>query len=177
MGKWLERLKDVDARATDAREPRQPYQVDEDAGFLGFQACPPAPFQRSDIGERVKAAAANNGSAIDPDRWCWPHSAALTSAEIEVFFSRLAQFTDKGMSYVDAERLADSLVNRDREGDDRRMCLECSALSSNGRCLVAARSGLSGADRRLEPVINVLQRCEGFRVVGFQKLKYIESTK
>jgi len=177
MGKWLERLKDVDTRTTDAREPRQPYQGDEDTGFLGFQACPPAASQQSDFGERVKTEAANSGSALDPDRWCWPHSAVLTSAEIDLFLSRLARFTDKGLSYGDAELLADSLVNRDREGDDRRMCLECSALGSNGRCMVAARRGLSGAVRHLEPVINVLQRCEGFRAVGAQKLKYIEYTK
>ena len=159
MGKWLERLKDEDMVGTDAREPRQPYQGDEDTGFLGFQACPPAPFQRSDVGERVKTEATNNGSATDPDRWCWPHSRALNSVEIDRFLSRMARFSDKGFSYGDAERMAVKLVRRDRQGDDRRMCLECFHLQGRWRCGNHVRAGV-GRDLPLQLVL-MLQRCPG----------------
>ena len=63
---------------------------------------------------------------------------------------------------ADAEHLAERLTLRDRQHDDRRLCLECAALADNRRCLVAARGPLAGADRRLEPVPTILQRCEGF---------------
>ena len=49
----------------------------------------------------------------DPDRWCWPHGAAMNTVEIDTFTARLARFTDKGMSLSDAEALADKLVVRD----------------------------------------------------------------
>jgi hypothetical protein len=63
---------------------------------------------------------------------------------------------------ADADHLAERLTLRDRQHDDRRLCLECAALADNRRCLVAARGRLAGADRRLEPVPTILQRCPGF---------------
>lgn len=63
---------------------------------------------------------------------------------------------------ADADHLAERLTLRDRQHDDRRLCLECAALADNRRCLVAARGRLAGANRRLEPVPTILQRCPGF---------------
>lgn len=37
--------------------------------------------------------------------------------------SRVARFTDRGVGYNEAERLADKLVIRDRGSDDLRLCL------------------------------------------------------
>ena len=67
----------------------------------------------------------------DPDRWCWPHSSAMNGAEIDTFTKRRSLFTGKGISQDEAEAVADKLVLRDRDLDDRRLCLECSNLQSH----------------------------------------------
>ena len=108
--------------------------------------------------------------AIDnPDRWCWPHSTAMTGAEIDTFTARLARFTDKGLIQIDAESLADKLVTRDRESDDRRLCLECTHLTGYGatswRCKAWHTSGVSiqAQDARLPgELVKMLHRCRSF---------------
>ena len=65
----------------------------------------------------------------DFDRWCWPHGEAMSRREIEVFMKRDSQFRLRGMSAEEAEKLADKLVKRDRDYDDRRLCLECQNLT------------------------------------------------
>jgi hypothetical protein len=52
-------------------------------------------------------------------------------------------------------------VIRDREGDDRRLCLECSHLQGSGRCGNHVRAGV-GRDLPLELVL-MLQRCPGLQ--------------
>jgi hypothetical protein len=99
------------------------------------------------------------------DACCWPYSSAMTGAEIDTFTARLARFTDKGLSLIDAEALADKLVIRDREGDDRRVCLECAHLRYGGRCgnWQVAGVAMRSRDAQLPPdLILQLQRCDGF---------------
>lgn len=175
MGGWLARLKNQNTPDTPATKPTKLLQVEGAAGFVGFVAYPPTPFQK--IGEvdssavKPEASAANDGPpsaiapATDPDRWCWPHSVAWNSKEIDTFTARLARFTDKGVGYDDAERLADALVARDRQGDDRRLCLECTHLQGTGRWRCGnwkqadvAREGLA------RDLVLMLQRCGGFAV-------------
>ena len=67
------------------------------------------------------------------------------------------------MGRSDAEHLAERLTLRDRQHDDRRLCLECAALADNRRCLVAARGRLAGADRRPEPVPTILNGAQASR--------------
>lgn len=105
----------------------------------------------------------------DPDRWCWPHSSAMNGAEIDTFAARLHQFTDKGLARNDGETLADKLVVRDREQDDRRVCLECKHFAGHGagswRCgnWQAAGVALRSRDAQLPADLVVqLQRCDGF---------------
>ena len=109
--------------------------------------------------------AANDSTEIsqDPDRWCWPHSEAMNSAEIETFNARLARFTDKGLSLDDGEARADKLVQRDRDLDDWQLCLECRQLSGRGpwRCNQWRRAGLGQPGISSDMVIQ-LQRCDGF---------------
>lgn len=115
----------------------------------------------------VTVASAEEPSPAVPgnsDRWCWPNSPAMNSPEIDTFTARLARFTEKGLSLDDAERLADRLVIRDREGDDRRLCLECSHLQGyarwrcgNWQAASVARQGLA------RDLVLILQRCNGFR--------------
>lgn len=89
------------------------------------------------------------------------HAGGWDDAEIDTFQARKARFLSLGRT-ADAEHLAERLTLRDRDGDERRMCLECSWLGDKGRCLAAATGRLRGVDRRYEPVPTVLQRCEGF---------------
>lgn len=105
----------------------------------------------------------------DPDRWCWPHSSAMNGAEIDTFAVRLHKFTDKGLARADGELLADKLVLRDREQDDRRVCLECNHFAGHGagswRCgnWQAAGVAIRSRDAQLPADLVVqLQRCNGF---------------
>ena len=109
--------------------------------------------------------------SADADRWCWPHSSAMNTAEINRFTGRVALFVAKGMTSTDADALADKLVTRDRDGDDRRVCLECANLSGwNGRrqCRGLHHAGMGG------PLVSAgqvatLQRCDGFKGGGIEK--------
>ncbi|MEO7128813.1 MAG: hypothetical protein ABI040_08125 [Rhodoferax sp.] len=120
--------------------------------------------------ELVKRDAVNDAPApmIDPDRLCWPHSDAMNTGEIDTFTARLARFTDRGFSLLEVETLADKLLIRDRELDDRRLCLECLHLSrgSGWRCGNWQRAGVAirARDARL-PIdfVTLLQRCDGFK--------------
>ena len=118
-----------------------------------------------------------NAVAEDPDRWSWPPSSAMNGAEIDTFAARLHQFTDKGLARTHGEALADKLVLRDREQDDRRVCLECKHFGGHGaaswRCgnWQAAGIALRLRDAQLPADLVVqLQRCDGFylSVVGYE---------
>ena len=104
-------------------------------------------------------------TAPDLDRWCWPHSNAMTGKEIDRFSGRLALFTAKGLTANDAEVLADKLLIRDRDGDDRRVCLECSFLSGwagRRQCRGLQYAGMGGPQASAGQVA-MLQRCNGFK--------------
>lgn len=105
----------------------------------------------------------------DSDRCCWPYSSAMNGAEIDTFVARLTQLTDKGLASNDSETLADKLVLRDREHDDRRVCLECKHFAGHApgswRCgnWQAAGVALRSCDAQLAADLVVqLQRCDGF---------------
>ena len=115
----------------------------------------------------IVAAGALPGN--DPNAHCWPHSTAMNGAEIDLFTARLHRFTDKGLTIADGESLADKLVVRDREADDRRFCLECRHLSGVGqtswRCgnWQAAGIAIRSRDSQLPAdLVLQLQRCDGF---------------
>lgn len=73
---------------------------------------------------KVFALISNTSAQInDPDRWCWPHSLAMTGREIDTFAERSAHFNRRGQPALNAELLADRLVNRDRDSDDRHLCV------------------------------------------------------
>ena len=109
----------------------------------------------------------------DLDRYCWPHSSAMNGAEIDIFTLRTSQFAKKGVNRDDADQLADTLVHRDREGDDRRVCLECQHLTGYGatswRCgnWQAAGIAIKARDAGLPAeLVHKLQRCDGFTNKG-----------
>ena len=90
------------------------------------------------------------------------HAGAWDDNELTAFTTRVLLLQRRGIEADDADNLAERLTLRDRDGDDRRMCVECSHLGDGGRCLAAAAGRVHGADRRLEPVPTILQRCEAF---------------
>lgn len=83
-------------------------------------------------------------------------------AEIRRFEFRKALFIRRGIHEHYAEELADLLFERDFEKDDRRYCLECTHLQRSGGCFAASQGRIKGADRRMHPVRDLLQRCEHF---------------
>ncbi len=111
-------------------------------------ASPPPPPRRS------------GNPLMTPEQGDDCHAGGWDDAEIDAFTARQARF--KRMGRAEADHLAERLTLRDRQHDDRRLCLECAALADNRRCLVAARGRMAGVDRRLEPVPTILQRCPGF---------------
>ena len=156
---WLARLKNIDTAPT--AEPTETTKR-VSVVFVGPYMAPMAK-----TGADSPAA---NDPTPDPDGWAWPHSQAMTSREIDTFAARLHHFTRRGLAEPDAESLADKLVTRDREADDRRLCLECVHLAGHaagvwgcknwqraGVALKARDAGLPG------DLLRLLQRCEGFK--------------
>ena len=155
---WLARLKKIETVLQ--QEPAEPTKP----GYVGFVAPDMAPMQKT--GGDLQAA---NDPApevpADPDRWCWPHSTAMNTGEIDVFTMRLDNFIRRGLLESESEKLADKLVLRDRESDDRRLCLECAHLAGWAgvmRCAQWQRAGLGAAGVPAGYHL-VLQRCDGFK--------------
>ena len=155
--KWLARLKDQKTQNTGATKPTEP-------GFVGFVATRPGSIQK--IGAAVGAANDGKCQSRDLDRWCWPHSEAMNRAEIDLFNARLFRFTTRGLSLIEGEALVDKLRQRDREQDERRLCLECAHLQG----VVRPRCGNHGlaevpAEGIAPELIKSLQRCAGYKSV------------
>ena len=109
---------------------------------------------------KMPTAAADRPHRLTNDEADRCHASGWDDAEIAAFTARAERFALLGCA--DADDLAERLTPRDRDGDDRRLCLECTWLGDTGRCLAAATGRLRGADRRLEPVQTILQRCDAF---------------
>ena len=140
---------------------------------LGTSAATIAKFRAASLALDAAHRAAGVLPLVNPDADCWPHSTAMTGAEIDTFTARLARFTDKGLPLDDAERMADKLVTRDREGDDRRLCLECGHLAGHAAgswgCRAWQRAGVAirARDAQLPgDLVRQLQRCDGFEVAS-----------
>ena len=101
---WLARLKKIEIAPES--EPAKP----EKPGFVG---TPAGTFEKSGV-ESGEGSAAANEPVLEPDRWCWPHSDAMNSGEIDTFTARVHQFMLQGLAESEAEVLADKLVRRDR---------------------------------------------------------------
>ena len=136
---------------------------------------PPSVATVATVAVAIAPDNAANDLALDLDRWAWPASTAMTGREIDTFTARLHRFNDKGLTRTDGEALADKLVRRDREQDDRRVCLECQHFAGHGakswRCGNWIRAGVATQQRDAAlpaNLVNQLQRCNGFylSVVG-----------
>ena len=93
-------------------------------------------------------------SADDAPYWQADEMAGLptwTDAEIVTFEKRQAR--TRWLGYGDrADRVADMLLHRDRDSDDRRLCIECSHAGPGWRCA-----------KREAFMVDQLQRCPAFK--------------
>jgi hypothetical protein len=170
---WLARLKkSAIAPEPDPEKPTKP-------GFGGFGGTPAGLSQESGgdaTAANDPAHAQDFDSGVphtqadalvltdDPDRHSWPHTTAMNSAEIDSLTARVHLFTRRGIGGTEAEGVADGLVIRDRDGDDRRLCLECQHLrgGTSRACNQWRAAGLGGAGVPADMVM-LLQRCDGFK--------------
>ena len=140
-----------------ANDPAKPWQADWGPGTE-----PPADVQARLRAKSLASDAEQAGaSAADPDRACWPYTAAWTESEIGHYARRLLSFAGRGVEMSTAEALADRLVGRDRDADDRHLCLECTGMQQ-GRCTHWRATGL-GQPGIPAGMATTLQRCEVFR--------------
>lgn len=104
----------------------------------------------------------------DPDCHSWPHTLALNTSEIDSFNASVQLFIRRWIGSTEAEGLADGLVIRNRDGDDRRLCLECQHLRGGGTSRACNQWRAAGLDAAGVPadVVMMLQRCNGFRENG-----------
>lgn len=145
---WLERLKKAELDMDSSRRA-VPESVKHE---------PPKPAAMAAIHELTTAKP-------NPDLWSWPHSQAMTGKEISMFANRANLFNRRGMGAVNAERLASKLTDRDRQEDDRRLCLECAHMAGQPgawRCNQWQRAGM-GVTGIPAGLVLVLQRCNGFK--------------
>ncbi len=83
-----------------------------------------------------------------------------SDSEIEAFNRRVVQFQNQGIDLSKAEAIAETLLVRDRDTDDRRMCVECLSLAKFN-CTTPKAADLTTRDVR--PIRFMLQRCDGFK--------------
>ena len=101
------------------------------------------------------------GPPPNPDRYCWPHSMAMNTAEIDRYLGRVETFSRRGVGLDKAETLADAMVFRDRDGmDDRRSCFECQHFSPRRKTCGNFSSSRVGPE--LGDLAVMLQRCPGY---------------
>lgn len=134
--------------STPPASPANRLTTAPDVSHLATLAGVAAPVDNPPEPPELRGSPANDDPAPDP-----PHRLR------RVWLARMSML---GMDEGKALALADRLESRDFDGDDRRACVECSHLGNGGRCLAAAAGRLRNTDRRHEPVLDVLQRCEGF---------------
>ena len=84
---------------------------------------------------------------------------AWTEDDIARFLDRRARLMRWGWAEPDAEKLAERLVRRDREADDRVSCTDCRHYRP-GRCGNHRLAGLPAADLGRD-LAGLLQRCPG----------------
>lgn len=131
---WLALLKKKKQGDNYPTKPTKPSESHEKGSFVGFVGSPPPHFQEI---------------TPEPDSYCWPHSPAWNGQEIALFTQRMQHLQRHGLGEPEAEATAQNLLHRDRQQDDRHLCLECRNCTSN-RCKLG------------RPVLTVLQHCDRF---------------
>lgn len=91
---------------------------------------------------------------------------AWTDADITAFLERQSRLVRLGWSALDAERLAERLVLRDRGGDTRVACVECRHYRLS-RCGNHRAAGKWAADVGRD-LATLPQHCPGFMPLAYQ---------
>ena len=98
---------------------------------------------------------------LTPEQGDRCHAGGWDDAEMAAFTARHARLLRAGHGNVDAEDLAERLTLRDRDADERRLCIECKHYRP-GRCGNHRRAGLQAPDVGRD-LATLLQRCPGFQ--------------
>ena len=88
------------------------------------------------------------------------HAGGWDDAETARFVARVALFMRRGINATDADDLAERLTLRDRDADERVICVECSHYRP-GRCGNHRSALMTTADIGRDLAV-MLQRCPGF---------------
>lgn len=163
---WLARLKNARTLELIPTKPTKPCIEEPVGGSVGFEG--------SGSGEVKKTRFTESGGSVGfagSEAGARPHSEGPERTALPVVVpehyahaARVHRLIERGMGVQVAQALADRLNLRDQDGDDRRLCLECSYLAARGRCIAAATGRLYGVSAQLEPMQTLLQRCDGFKL-------------
>ena len=150
MGKWAARLAEKTAapphHGTDKTAKRGLLSVLAVTSEGGAHEIQTAPMLASRPAEKPEA--------LDLSAVAW------TDSDIAGFLGRRARLLRWGWPEADAETLAERLVKRDREHDERVSCADCRHYQP-GRCGNHRSAGLNVADVGRD-LAALLQRCPGF---------------
>lgn len=132
--------------------------------LIGIGTIRPAGLSAKLLAASLALDAQIHAAGLDTDR----HATAMPDKSADLYAARLARFTDKGLPFTEAQALADRLVQRDRDSDDRRLCLECTHLQGFGRtswrCGNWQAAGIATNPRSTQLaayLVYQLQRCAG----------------
>jgi len=153
VGKWAARLAEKSA----APSPHGTDRTDK-RGLLAVLAGRP-PWGAGEFLSKLPQASApcDATKALDLAATAW------TASEIARFLKRRTKLVRWGWAALDAEGLAERLVLRDRDQDERVNCTDCGHFQP-GRCGNHTCAGLS-ASALSRDFASLLQRCAGFKTV------------
>lgn len=150
MGKWAARLAEKTAATPYAGTDKTAKR-----GLVSVLTVTPEGCTREIHSSPVLVSeAAEKPEALDLAAVTW------TDGDIARFLDRRARLLRWGWPEPEAEKLADRLVRRDREHDERVSCTDC-RHHRPGRCGNHRRAGLNVADVGRD-LAAMLQRCPGF---------------
>jgi hypothetical protein len=148
------------ARSTDTSDTSV-VAAEVSAFSLPLLGCTPDTFDTSENGEPVTTV--SDSVAIGAE--CLATMPSLgTAVPGVVGYVRVALFLTHHVPATEAVQLAARLSRRDRERDERRLCLECAHLSGAAdarRCANWRATGMRGNTIPAE-LVSMLQRCAGF---------------
>lgn len=155
MGKWADRLATLDAEVS--RTP--PHGLTDKTAKTPVPSVLAVPSRGDDKDFSNPAA----------DHCCWPRSDAWSGAEIARFQARADRLAGRGFSDADAEHLAERLVLRDRNADDRVVCAaDCRNLAGSVAAGWRCQNHEAADVARELPadLVTLFQRCQGFAPVA-----------
>lgn len=154
MGKWVARLHEKAPTPPEARTAK----TDERGGLSVLTVTPQGgarEFEALPIRTRGTGGAAEATDLV---------AVGWTDAHIDRFDNRRTRLIWWGWSEAQADKLAERLVRRDRNVDDRVSCIDCRYYRPR-QCGNHRRAGLNSADLGRDLAV-MLQRCPGFAELG-----------